>query len=125
MLGSSRSRRASRCRSSRVALGHEVDHPPHGGHLGAGDDTVLDGRTQIGAEHLRAALAVWRYCDDSARYEFGDAVGDPVADELLEALRSRPDGMTRTEVRDLLAGTAAAPGSTRRSRSSRTPRWQP
>jgi hypothetical protein len=63
--------------------------------------TVLDGRTQIGVEHLRAALAVWRYCEDSARYVFGDAVGDPVADELLEALRSRPAGMTRTEIRDL------------------------
>ena len=62
---------------------------------------VLDGRTQIGVEHLKAALAVWRYCADSARYVFGDAVGDPVADELLEALRARPDGMTRTEIRDL------------------------
>jgi hypothetical protein len=62
---------------------------------------VLDGRTQIGVEHLRAALAVWRYCEQSARYVFGDAVGDPVADELLAALRSRPEGMTRTEIRDL------------------------
>ncbi len=48
---------------------------------------VLDGRTHIGVEHLRAALAVWQYCEDSARYVFGDALGDPVADELLEALR--------------------------------------
>ena len=62
---------------------------------------VLDARTQIGAEHLNAALAVWKYCADSARYVFGDAVGDPVADELLEALRATPDGMTRTEIRDL------------------------
>jgi hypothetical protein len=63
--------------------------------------TVLDGRTQIGVEHLRAGLAVWRYCEESARYVFGDAVGDPVADELLVALRQRADGMTRTEIRDL------------------------
>jgi hypothetical protein len=62
---------------------------------------VLDGRTQVGVVHLRAALAVWRYCEESARYVFGDAVGDPVADELLDALRSRPEGMTRTEIRDL------------------------
>jgi hypothetical protein len=62
---------------------------------------VLDGRTFVGVEHLRAALAVWKFCEESARYVFGDAVGDPVADELLEALRSRPEGMTRTEIRDL------------------------
>jgi hypothetical protein len=62
---------------------------------------VLDGRTLIGEEHLRAALAVWKYCEASAIYVFGDAVGDPIADELLRALRSRPEGMTRTEIRDL------------------------
>jgi Protein of unknown function (DUF3987) len=70
---------------------------------------VLDGRTQIGVEHLRAALAVWRYCEDSARYIFGDAVGDPVADELLAALRSRPEGMTRTEIRDLFGRHRSGP----------------
>jgi hypothetical protein len=64
---------------------------------------VLDGRTQIAVEHLRAALAVWRYCEESARYVFGDAVGDRVADELLDALRARSEGMTRTEIRDLFA----------------------
>lgn len=63
---------------------------------------VLDGRTQIGVEHLQAALAVWRYCEQSARYVFGDAVGDPVADEILDALRSRPEGMTRDDIYNLL-----------------------
>jgi hypothetical protein len=70
---------------------------------------VLDGRTQIGVEHLRAALAVWRYCEQSARYVFGHAVGDPVADELLDALRSRPEGMTRTEIRDLFGRHRSGP----------------
>ena len=52
--------------------------------------------------HLRAALAFWRYCEASAKYIFGDALGDPVADELLCALRQAgPDGMTRTDLRDL------------------------
>ena len=31
-------------------------------------------------EHLRAALAVWQPCEDSARFIFGAALGDPVAD---------------------------------------------
>ena len=45
--------------------------------------TVLDGFFEIGPKQLRAALAVWRYCEASARYVFGDAIGDPIADEIL------------------------------------------
>ena len=63
---------------------------------------LLDCSAVIRIEHLQAALAVWRYCEDSARYIFGHSLGDPVADKILEALRSRgPSGMTRTEIRDL------------------------
>lgn len=51
-------------------------------------------------DHLLAALALWQYLEDSARFIFGERLGDPVADELLTALRSAPHGMTRTEVRD-------------------------
>jgi hypothetical protein len=58
---------------------------------------LLDGAEEIRAEHLRAALAVWRYCEDSARYIFGDSVGDPVADTILRELRA--DGrLTRSEI---------------------------
>jgi hypothetical protein len=49
-----------------------------------------------------AAIALWERCEASARYIFGSAVGDPVADEILRALKVRGgDGMTRTEIRDL------------------------
>jgi len=61
---------------------------------------LLDSSRTIREEHLLAALAVWRYCYDSARFIFGDAVGDETADEILRRLRSQPDGMTRTEIRD-------------------------
>lgn len=50
--------------------------------------------------HLQAALALWAYCEDSARYIFGQRLGDPMADELLAVLRRRQEGMTRTEIRD-------------------------
>jgi hypothetical protein len=60
--------------------------------------SLLDGATEIRKEHLLAALEVWRYCDDSAKYIFGDALGDPTADEILRALRATPAGMTRTEI---------------------------
>ena len=62
---------------------------------------LLDCEKVIRKHHLEAALALWRYCEDSARFIFGDSLGDPVADEILRALRKTPDGMTRTEIRDL------------------------
>jgi DNA replicative helicase MCM subunit Mcm2 (Cdc46/Mcm family) len=65
---------------------------------------LLDLSTVIRKEHLEAALAVWRYCEDSCRYIFGNALGDPVADGLLRTLRSRPDGMNRTEMNKMFKG---------------------
>lgn len=63
---------------------------------------LLDESDAIDADHLLAALAVWQYCEDSARVVFGDSLGDPVADEILRALRPRGDGgMTRTEISHL------------------------
>jgi hypothetical protein len=59
---------------------------------------LLDGAAEIRKEHLVAALEVWRYCDDSAKYIFGDALGDPTADEILRVLRANAAGMTRTEI---------------------------
>ena len=51
-------------------------------------------------DHLMASLALWEYCEASARYIFGQRLGDPIADELLHALRKHPTGMSRTEIRD-------------------------
>lgn len=65
---------------------------------------LLDQRSAVSVGHLRAALALWRYCEDSARFVFGDTLGDPVAEELLQALRASADGLTRTEIRDHFSG---------------------
>jgi len=59
---------------------------------------LLDQSQVICVEHLKAALAVWTYAEDSVRFIFGDALGDPVADTILRALRTRPQGITRTEM---------------------------
>ncbi len=59
---------------------------------------VLDGQSVIGREHLEAALAVWQFCEDSAKYIFGERIGDKNADALLEALRDADNGLTRTEI---------------------------
>lgn len=64
---------------------------------------VLDCSAVVRVEHLQAALAVWDYCFASARYIFGEVTGDPVAERILKALRNAgEDGLTRTDIRDLL-----------------------
>jgi hypothetical protein len=66
-----------------------------------GDDA--DGfRAHIDVVHLEAAMAVWAYCEASAIRIFGDSLGDPLADDILAALRRCQDGMTRTEIYNLL-----------------------
>jgi hypothetical protein len=64
---------------------------------------ILDGSRVIDPAHLAAALEVWRYCEDSARFIFGDSLGDPVADEILHALGTSPDGLTRNDIRELFS----------------------
>ena len=63
---------------------------------------------EIKLPHLEAALAVWGYCQASAAFIFGDALGDPVADQILAALRDRPEGMTRNDVRNFFGRHLAA-----------------
>jgi hypothetical protein len=63
----------------------------------------MDGSSTIEADHLLAGLAVWEYAEESARRMFGDATGDPVADKIMEALKEKPKGLTRNEIRDLFA----------------------
>ncbi len=64
---------------------------------------LLDRSLFVERAHLEAALEVWRYAADSASYIFGSALGDPVGDEILRALRASPAGLTRTEIRDLFS----------------------
>jgi hypothetical protein len=60
---------------------------------------LTDGTNEIDVVHLDAALALWRYSETSAKTIFGDTVGDPLADEILRALRACfIIGMTRSEL---------------------------
>lgn len=58
---------------------------------------LLDGEITIRVQHLRAALALWRYCRSSARLIFGDAGSDPVEEQVLAAIRQAP-GLGRREL---------------------------
>ena len=60
---------------------------------------LTEGAAAIDIGHLEAALAIWRFCEASAKIIFGDTVGNPVADEILRALRaSLITGLTRSEL---------------------------
>lgn len=56
----------------------------------------------IKVEHLTAALALWDYCEKSAVLIFGERLGDPTADRILEAVRSAgTEGITDNEIVEL------------------------
>jgi Protein of unknown function (DUF3987)/Bifunctional DNA primase/polymerase, N-terminal len=59
---------------------------------------LLDEKDRISATHLLAAREVWRYCEESARYIFGEALQNNAANEILSALRTSPNGMSRSEI---------------------------
>lgn len=62
---------------------------------------LMNSRSMVSLRDLNGALAIWKYCEDSARHIWGDALGDPEADKILRALRVHENGVTRTEIRDL------------------------
>jgi Protein of unknown function (DUF3987) len=62
---------------------------------------LLDRSSVVTVEHLRAALAVWDYAEASAKYIFGETLGDPVADTILTWIKESDGGRTKTEIRDL------------------------
>ena len=63
---------------------------------------LLDGQGSIDETHLQAALAMWRYAQDSALYIFGDRAADPLEVKILETLKTGP--LTATELSRVLSG---------------------
>ena len=61
---------------------------------------VLDLSRVIRLPHLLAALAIWEYAEASARYVFGDSLGNPHQDDVLAAIRGADKGLTAGELRD-------------------------
>lgn len=59
---------------------------------------LSDGSPVITPTHQQAALAFWQYYFASARNLFGRKASDPRAQRILNELRRRPEGMTRTQI---------------------------
>jgi hypothetical protein len=69
---------------------------------------LLDQRDRIDTVHVKAALALWRYCEESARLIFGavddEAEGDPLANRVLAIIQQAPAGITRRDLYKALNG---------------------
>ena len=59
---------------------------------------ALDCSAVVDASHLHAALAVWDYCQASARLFFDVAPIDPTARRISEALNAAPEGLTKGQI---------------------------
>ena len=71
---------------------------------------LLDRATGIGTEHLTAALALWRYCADSAHHIFEPVAGkyDHTAVILRNLKRAGADGMAMREIHELFSRNLGA-----------------
>ncbi len=69
---------------------------------------LLDCAEEIRLEHLEAALGLWRYCEDSAKYIFGNQTGNKTADAIYAALQGAGDGLTKTQIRDVFQRNTSA-----------------
>jgi hypothetical protein len=59
----------------------------------------------IQKEHLEAALALWRYSLDSAKFIFGTKTGNLIADRIHAECRAvYPESLTDTEVYGIFSG---------------------
>lgn len=57
---------------------------------------LLDGKDEVNLSHLKAAEAVWRYCDGSARWAFEDHQFSYSAMKLIRALEH--ESMSRADI---------------------------
>jgi hypothetical protein len=65
---------------------------------------LMDQSCEVHLSDLQAALTLWCYCEESAHHIFGAGLGDHIADRLLEALREKAAGLTRSDMRSQLGG---------------------
>jgi hypothetical protein len=68
---------------------------------------VLDGHNAINSAHLNAAFALWQYAEDSTKLIFGNSLGDPVADTILNAIRTNGE-LTDSQLSELFGRNMSA-----------------
>jgi uncharacterized protein DUF3987 len=62
---------------------------------------LLDQESLIMPVHLKAAYAVWKYCEASARLIFSNRQANPLAEKIINALKAGP--MSRTDLHNFFS----------------------
>jgi len=71
---------------------------------------LCDGAGSIEVDHVRAAAAVWSYCRQSAASIFGESLGNPLADKIMQALvDAGAEGLSGRDVDRVLGGHVHKP----------------
>jgi hypothetical protein len=66
---------------------------------------VTDCSLKIEEQHLQAALAIWDYCEASATFIFGDSLGNPIAERVLQLLQNAGErGLSLAAIYEGLSG---------------------
>lgn len=65
---------------------------------------ILDRTEVISAAHLRAGLAVWKYCEQSVGYIFGERLGDNLAERIHAYLKAKGKPCSRNQIKRDLSG---------------------
>jgi hypothetical protein len=63
---------------------------------------LLDRSREVRSKHLLAALEVWRFCEDSARFIFGGRSTESVGARVSRILQEAKTKLTRTEISQAL-----------------------
>jgi hypothetical protein len=58
----------------------------------------MDKSRIVKLQHLRAALEVWRFCEESARFIFSKRSAVTIEAKMIKMLRSSPDGLRQSEI---------------------------
>ena len=73
---------------------------------------LIDMRDEVSAVHLRAAMAVWNYCERSIAWIWGNGTGDTLADDILALLLDAKGkfikGVTQSEIANHFGRHASA-----------------
>jgi hypothetical protein len=59
---------------------------------------LMDGSFEVKTQHLNAAIAMWDYSFDTAKFVFGETSGDSFVEEIKTILEMHPLGMTFTDI---------------------------
>ena len=65
--------------------------------------SLLNQDRDISEKSLIAAIHLWQYCSDSVNFLYSNSLGDESLDALYSTIKEKPEGASRTDIRDLFS----------------------